>query len=86
MRECTVDRHGQPLSPGDRIRILAITLDPDLDEDDIDRFRDMIGSVCSIDRIEEDGAATVTMWWYNLDGPLYTSVLLAPGQMEKAAP
>jgi len=81
----TVDRHGNPITLGDRVRILAVSPDPDMDEDDLDMFNDMIGSTCEVERIDSEGAAWVAIWWNGFDGPLLTSVGLAPGQMEKAA-
>lgn len=81
----TCDRHGQPVATGDRVRILAISPDPEMDDDDLDMFNDMIGSTCEVERIDADGAAWVAIWWNGFEGPLLTSVGLAPGQMEKAA-
>lgn len=81
----TVDRHGKPVQLGDRVRILAVSPDPDMDEDDLDMFNDMIGSTCEVERIDDEGAAWVAIWWNGFDGPLLTTVGLAPGQMEKAA-
>ena len=85
MSATTVDRHGQPVATGDHVRILAITPDLEMDEDDLDMFYDMIGSTCPVERIDADGAAWVAIWWNGCEGPLLTSVGLAPGQMEKAA-
>ena len=81
----TFDRHGQPVATGDRVKILAISPDPEMDDDDLDMFNDMIGSTCEVERIDADGAAWVAIWWNGFEGPLLTSVGLAPGQMEKAA-
>ena len=81
----TFDRHGQPVATGDRVTILAISPDPEMDDDDLDMFNDMIGSTCEVERIDAEGAAWVAIWWNGFEGPLLTSVGLAPGQMEKAA-
>jgi hypothetical protein len=81
----TFDRHGQPVATGDRVKILAISTDPEMDDDDLDMFNDMIGSTCEVERIDADGAAWVAIWWNGFEGPLLTSVGLTPGQMEKAA-
>jgi hypothetical protein len=81
----TIDRHGQPVVTGDRVKILAISPDPEMDDDDLDMFNDMIGSTCEVERIDADGAAWVAIWWNGFEGPLLTSVGLTPGQMEKAA-
>ncbi len=79
----TLDRLGNTVTPGDRVRILGVTADPDMDEDDLDMFFDMIGSTCEVERIDSDGAAWVAIWWNGFEGPLLTTVGLAPGQMEK---
>lgn len=81
----TVDRSGQPVGLGDRVRILDVTTDPDMDDDDRDMFVDMIGSVCEVERIDAEGAAWVAIWWNGFDGPLLTTVGLAPAQMDKVA-
>lgn len=81
----TFDHLGQAIALGDRVRILAVTTDPDMDEDDLDMFRDMIGSTCPVERIDADGNAWVAIWWNGFEGPLLTSVGLTPQQMEKAA-
>lgn len=81
----TIDRHGAAVALGDHVRVLDITPDPDMDEDDLDMFRDMIGSTCIVERIDGDGAAWVAIWWNGFEGPLMTTVGLTPKQMEKAA-
>ena len=81
----TCDCRGLPVAPGDTVRVLAVTLDPDLDDDDADMFRDMIGATCEVERIDGDGAAWVAVWWNGFDGPLLTTVGLDPVQMEKMA-
>ena len=81
----TIDRHGQPVVTGDRVKILAISPDLEMDDDDLDMFNDMIGSTCEVERIDADGAAWVAIWWNGFEGPLLTSDGLTPGQMEKAA-
>jgi cytochrome oxidase Cu insertion factor (SCO1/SenC/PrrC family) len=55
MPATTLDCKGQTVAPGDSVRVLDITLDPDLDEDDLDMFMDMVGSVCEVERIDADG-------------------------------
>lgn len=81
----TLDRRGQPVAPGDAVRILAVSVDPDVDDDDRDMFMDMIGATCEVERIDPDGAAWVAIWWNGFDGPLLTTVGLMPHQMEKVA-
>lgn len=79
----TVDRQGRPVVPGDMVRVLGVSTDPDMDDDDRDMFNDMIGSTCLVERIDADGAAWVAVWWNGFEGPLLTSVGLMPGQMDK---
>jgi hypothetical protein len=81
----TFDRNRVPVGPGDRVRILDITPDPDMDEDDLDMFMDMVGSTCDIERIDADGAAWVAIWWNGCESTVMTMVGLMPRQMEKAA-
>jgi hypothetical protein len=79
----TVDRHGRPVALGDTVRVLGVSTDPDMDDDDRDMFNDMIGSACLVERIDADGAAWVAVWWNGFEGPLLTSVGLMPGQMDR---
>lgn len=81
----TLDRLGRKVAIGDTVRVLAITPDPDLDEDDLEMFMDMIGSHREVERIDPDGLAWVAVWWNGGEGTLLTLVGLAPEQMEKAA-
>jgi len=85
MNASTIDRLGQPVARGDRVKILNVTPDPDMDEDDLDMFMDMIGSTCDVERIDIDGAAWVAIWWNGGEGTVMTMVGLLPDQMEKAA-
>ena len=85
MPATTLDCRGQTVAIGDAVRVLAITPDPDLDEDDLDMFMDMIGSTCDVERIDSDGTAWVAIWWNGGEGTLMTMVGLLPEQMEKAA-
>jgi len=81
----TVDRHGNTVALGDWINILAITPEPDMDEDDLEMFEDMIGSHCEVERIDAEGSVWVAVWWSAYDGPLQTTVILSPAQIEKAS-
>ncbi len=83
MLATTLDRLGQTVAHGDTVRVLDITPDPDLDEDDLDMFMDMIGSRCEVERIDPDGSAWVAVWWNGCEGTLLTLVALAPAQMER---
>lgn len=85
MPATTIDCQGLTIALGDRICILDITPDPDLDEDDLDMFMDMIGSTCDVERIDADGTAWVAVWWNGGEGTLLTLVGLQPAQMEKRA-
>lgn len=79
----TLDCKGHPVAIGDKIRILEVTPDPDMDEDDADMFVNMVGSTCEVERIDPDGSAWVAVWWSHFDGPMLTSVALDPAQMER---
>lgn len=77
------DARGVPVAAGDQVRILAVTPDPDMDEDDRDMIEFMIGAVCEVDRIDAHGQAWVTMWWSCADGVATSSVALAGDQIER---
>ncbi|HEY6895870.1 MAG TPA: hypothetical protein VI279_01310 [Rhodocyclaceae bacterium] len=79
------DARGVPVAAGDRVRILAVSPDPDMDEDDRDMIEFMIGSVCEVDRIDAAGQAWVTMWWSCADGVATSSVALEGEQIERVA-
>lgn len=79
----TLDRHGQTIRVGDQVQILAVTPDPDMDEDDLDMIQNMVGSTCHVERIDDAGLAWVAVWWNCFEGPAITSVALAPAQMER---
>ena len=85
MSVITFDRHGQPVAVGDEVKVLAVTPDLEMDEDDLDMFYDMVGSTCVVERIDRDGAAWVAVWWNGCEGTLMTQIGLAPQQMEKVA-
>jgi len=81
----TVDREGEVIAIGDLVQILGVTPDPDMDEDDLDMFMEMIGSTCEVEAIDDDGLAWVTVWWNTVDGSLTTTVGLEPRQMRRDA-
>lgn len=83
MSATTIDRKGQTVTSGDRVRVLEITPDFELDEDDLDMFMNMVGSTCNVERIDTDGAAWVAIWWNGDEGTVLTQIGLAPRQMEK---
>lgn len=83
MQYTTQDRHGQSVALGDTVRVLEITPDPGLDEDELEMFLDMVGSRCAIERIDADGTAWVAVWWNGDEGTQLTLVGLAPSQMER---
>jgi hypothetical protein len=77
------DARGAPVAAGDQVRILAVSPDPDMDEDDREMIEFMIGSVCEVDRIDAAGQAWVTMWWSCADGVATSSVALEGEQIER---
>jgi hypothetical protein len=64
---------------------LKFSMDTDLDEGDLDMVMDMIGSTCTVERIDADGAAWVAIWWNGGEGTLMTQTGPGPEQMEKIA-
>ncbi|MBS1143678.1 MAG: hypothetical protein H6R14_1084 [Proteobacteria bacterium] len=85
MPATTLDRTGQTVTIGDTVRVLSVTTDRDMDEDQLEMFMDMVGSRCEVERIDDDGAAWVAVWWNGDEGTITTLVGLDPDQMEKVA-
>lgn len=76
------DKHGNPVSIGDEVRVLSVSLDGDMEDDEREMFEFMIGAICEVERIDTTGRAWVTMWWSCGDGNATTSVGLERHQME----
>lgn len=83
MSATTTDCQGQTVTLGDRVRVLDITPDFELDEEDLDMFMGMLGATCSVERIDADGAAWVAIWWNGDEGTVVTQIGLEPRQMQK---
>lgn len=81
--QTVADKFGQPVAKGDHVRILGVSPDPDMDEDDLDLFMEMIGSVCEVEKVDGDGYAWVTIWWANSEGSTTTTTALEADQMQK---
>ena len=79
------DKFGQPVGPGDQVRILGVSPDPEMDEEDLELFMEMVGSVCEVERVDEAGYAWVTVWWATSEGSITTTTALSPGQMQKVS-
>ncbi|WP_303786671.1 hypothetical protein [Azovibrio restrictus] len=79
------DRSGQPVAPGDHVRILDISPDPGMDEEDLELFREMVGSICEVERVDAAGYAWVTVWWATSEGSITTTAALETHQMQKIA-
>ena len=79
----TFDRAGTPVRVGESVRILAVTPDSDMDEDERDMIDHMVGSVCEVERIDAQGLVWVTMWWSCGDGTATSSVGLRADEFEK---
>jgi len=77
------DKHGNPLAIGDEVRVLHITLDPEMEDDEREMFEFMKGSICEIERFDPQGRAWVTMWWSCTDGNATTSLALEGYEMER---
>jgi hypothetical protein len=80
------DRLGQAVKIGDEVRILQVTIAPDVEDDEREMFEYMVGAISEIERFDEAGRAWVTMWWNTDEGTATTSIGLTPQQMEKKAP
>ena len=80
------DRNGKAVQIGDEVRIVQVSIAPDVEDDEREMFEYMVGATSEIERFDEAGRAWVTMWWNTDDGTATTSIGLAPHQMEKKAP
>lgn len=85
MQFTTKDVNGRSVAVGDMVLVLDISPDPELEEDQLEMFMDMIGARCTIERIDADGTGWVAEWWNGDEGTQLTLVGLAPHQMERLA-
>lgn len=76
-----VDRDGNAIAIGDEVRVLGISLDSDIEDDEREMFEFMIGAICEVERFDSSGRAWVTMWWSCGDGNATTSIALERHQM-----
>ncbi len=83
MQFSTKDVNGRGVAVGDMVLVLDISPDPELEEDQMAIFMDMIGSRCAIERIDADGTAWVAVWWRGDAGAQLALLGLAPCQMER---
>lgn len=81
----TRDIQNRIVQAGDKVRILGVSMDADLEDDERDMIDFMVGSVCEVDRVDADGCAWVTMWWNCAEGVATTTVALSPAQIEREA-
>jgi hypothetical protein len=82
MANTTKDFQDRPVALGNTVRVLGLTPDPDLDDEHLDMFMDMVGAKCAVERIDADGTAWVAMWWNGDEGTQLTLLGLSPTQME----
>jgi len=80
-----MDRHGQAVRVGDPVRILGVSPDPDMDEDELEMILFMVGAISEVEKIDAAGRAWVTMWWNCTETIAVSSVGLASHEMEKVA-
>lgn len=85
MQFTTKDLNGRSVAVGDMVRVLDVSPDPELEEDQLDMFMDMVGANCAIERVDADGTGWVAVWWNGDEGTQLTLVGLAPRQMERLA-
>lgn len=82
-RVSVTDRHGEIVRVGDPVRILAVSPDPDMDEDELEMILFMVGAISEVEKIDAEGRAWVTMWWNCTETTAVTSVGLLSHEMEK---
>jgi hypothetical protein len=81
-----MDRNGRAMTVGDHVRILSVSPDVDMDEDDLDMILFMVGSISDIEKIDAEGRAWVTMWWNCSEATAVSSVGLRSHEMEWVPP
>jgi hypothetical protein len=85
-RVSVTDRHGETVVVGDAVRILAVSPDPDMDEDELEMILFMVGAISEVEKIDAEGRAWVTMWWNCTETTAVSSVGLRSHEMEKVPP
>lgn len=81
MQFTTKDVNGHSVAVGDTVLILDISPEPELEEDQLATFMDLIGTRCAIERIDANGTGWVAVWSPGDNGTQLTLLALAPHQM-----
>jgi hypothetical protein len=81
-----VDRNGQPVKVGTRVRVLEIAafLKRDLPLEEVEELATMVGEVFEVYEIDESGGACVEKVWYEPGGQRSHSLSLEAHEMEVA--
>ncbi len=79
-----VDRNGQPVSVGTRVRLLEIPafLLRELPPDEVEDLTSMVGEVFEVYEIDEGGGACIEKVWYEPDGQRSHGLSLEAHEME----
>ncbi len=79
-----VDRNGQPVRVGTRVRLLEIPafLVRELPPDEVEDLMTMVGEVFEVYEIDESGGACVEKIWYEPGGQRSHSLSLEAHEME----
>ena len=85
-RVSVTDKNGQPVKVGDHVRILSVSPDVDMDEDELDMILFMVGAISEVEKIDAEGRAWVTMWWNCTETTAVSSIGLLPHEMEWVPP
>ena len=86
MTAIVVDRNGQPVKVGTRVRVIEIAefLKRDLPPEEVAELVTMVDEVFEVYDIDEYGAAWVEKVWYAPDGQRSHSLALDAHEMEVA--
>lgn len=62
--EFVTDIDGSKVRLGDTVKVLAIDPSIELEKDEQEKVKSMIGEEFEVDEIDEHGCAWVTKWWH----------------------
>lgn len=86
VKPATTDKFGHPVVAGDFVKILAVSPDPDMDEDELDMILFMVGASSEVEKVDQEGRAWVTMWWNCVETTAVSTVGLLPHEMQWLPP
>lgn len=79
------DKDGKAVSVGTHVRVLVVPpLDPDLEDEEVERVNSMLGEVFEVYEVDAYGRAWVEKWWCSGSGSSMShSLALESNEMER---